>query len=188
MKSLALTILLLLPVAAVAEPPFDGTWTLDLETAQLSDKPEQIVLEDGRFQAPTSVPPIDVNADGTDRAADAPYFDTIAVSVVDDRTVRFRHKKDGKLVNEGTSTVTPDGNEIIDVFTYYPPEGAPVRGSGRRERVGGTVDGAHLISGAWRIKKVEQLGDSSLTWTFESTPGGLRMRAPTGESSARKQP
>jgi hypothetical protein len=169
-------------VQAFAESPLDGTWKGEIQSAQFPEKPEQIELKNGRFSCTTCVPPIDVLADGTDQKTDAPYFDMMAVKVVDDRTVRFTQKKDGKVVGESTSAISADGNEIADTWTYYPPEGAPVKGAGRRARVGERVKGAHLLSGSWRIKKLDQLSDNAVTWTYKTTPDGLTMSAPTGES------
>jgi hypothetical protein len=57
-----------------------------------------------------------------------------------------------------------------------------VKGTGRRERVAKGPEGAHGLSGSWRIKKLDQISDSALTWTFAGTIDGLTMRAQTGES------
>jgi hypothetical protein len=162
--------------------PFDGTWKADLASAKFAEKPDTILLKDGRYVCSTCVPPIDVTADGTDQKVGAPYFDTVAVQVVDARTPQFTFKKDGKVVQEMKSTLAADGGKIVDTFTGYPPESQPVKGTGRRERVAKGPDGSHALSGSWRIKKLEQISESALTWTYKSTADGLTMRAQTGES------
>jgi hypothetical protein len=182
MKSIVLVALLLLPPVVAAQGPFDGTWKADLASAKFAEKPEAMVLKDGRYVCSTCVPPIDVTADGTDQKVGAPYFDTIAVKVVDTQTAQFTYKKDGKVVQEMKSTLAAGGGEIVDTFTGYPPDGQPVKGTGRRERVAKGPDGAHALSGSWRIKKVEQISETALTWTYKSTTDGLAMRAQTGES------
>ena len=182
MKRIVLVALLLLPTVAAAQSPFDGTWKADLSSAKFAEKPETILLKSGRYVCSTCVPAIDVMADGTDQKVGAPYFDTLAVKVVDARTVQFVYKKDGKVVQEMTSTLAADGGEVVDTFTGYRPECQPVKGTGRRERVAQAPEGAHALSGSWRIKKLDQISENALTWTYTSTTDGLAMRAQTGES------
>lgn len=182
MKSIVFLTLLLLPAAVTAQSPFDGTWKVDLASAKFAEKPETILLKDGRYVCSTCVPPIDVTADGTDQKVGAPYFDTVAVKVADARTVQFTYKKDGKVVQEMTSALAVDGGEVVDTFTAYPPESQPVKGTGRRERVAKGPDGAHALSGSWRIKKLDQISENALTLTYKGTTDGLTMRTQTGES------
>ena len=119
MKRIVLVALLLLPTVAAAQSPFDGTWKADLSSAKFAEKPETILLKSGRYVCSTCVPAIDVTADGTDQKVGAPYFDTLAVKVVDARTVQFVYKKDGKVVQEMTSTLAADGGEVVDTFTGW---------------------------------------------------------------------
>jgi hypothetical protein len=183
MKTVVLTVTLLLPTVVSAQGPFDGTWKVDIESAKFPEKPEQIVLADGRYSCSTCVPPRDVKADGTDqKISGSPYFDTLAVKVVDERTAQFTYKKAGQVTQEGTSSVSADGTEVVDTITSYPPEGQPVKFTGRRERVAKGPAGSHALSGSWRMTKVDQISDSALTFTYKSTPDGVSMTSPTGES------
>jgi hypothetical protein len=184
MKSIVLTALLLLlvPTVASAQGRFDGTWRIDPADISFPDKPDELLLKDGKFSCSNCVPAINVTADGSDQKVGAPYFDTLAVKVIDPNTVEFTYKKDGKVVQEMKTTVSPDGTELLDTFTYYPPQGQPVKGQGRRARVAKGPEGAHALSGSWRIKKLEQMSESGLTWTYKSTPDGMTMQSKTGES------
>ncbi len=57
------------------------------------------------------------------------------MTVVDDHTVRFISKKDGKVVSEGKSTVGSDGTMLTEEFTDFPPAGEPVKGKIVSQRV-----------------------------------------------------
>src|SRR4051812_8825105 len=146
MKKL-LGLVLLLPMFAWAQSSFDGTWKINLSNAQLSQKPEQFQLKDGQYTCSTCVPKVSVKADGTDqKVSGAKAYDTLAVKQVDDKTVEFTRKKDGKTVEESTDTVSPDGKSLTFKFKGYPPQGEPVTGSGTSTRVGAAPAGAHALS------------------------------------------
>lgn len=52
--------LVLLPLAAWAQGPFDGGWKVNVNNAQFAQKPEVQVLKDGRFACSTCNPKIDI--------------------------------------------------------------------------------------------------------------------------------
>jgi len=178
-----LGLFLLLPLFAWGQSPFDGTWKIDLNNAQLSQKPEQFQLKDGQYTCSTCVPKESVKADGTDqKVPGAKAFDTLAVKQVDDKTVQFTRKKDGNTVEESTDSVSADGKTMTFKFKGYPPQGEPVTGSGTTTRVGAAPAGAHAISGSWKLNKVDSVSDNGLTFTYKSSADGLSMTSPTGES------
>jgi hypothetical protein len=89
---------LLMPGLAMAQSAFDGTWKADVKTAQFPKKPDVYLLQDGMYHCKSCVPMIDVKADGQDqKVLGHPYYDTMSVKVVDDRTIETTTKKDGKL-------------------------------------------------------------------------------------------
>jgi hypothetical protein len=54
-----------------------------------------------------------VKADGTDQKVTGhPYYDTVAVKVVDDHSVEITEKKDGKTMGTDTDTASSDGNTL----------------------------------------------------------------------------
>ncbi len=182
MKRIVLLVLLL-PMLALGQEAFTGTWKADLNEVKFSQKPDQVILKDGRFQCSTCVPKLDVKADGKDQpVSGSKYFDTIAVRAIDNHSVQSTSKKDGKVVSEATRTLSPDGNTLTEDFKFYPPKGDPVTGKVISTRVDKAPAGAHPISGSWRTNKAESISESGLTVTFKGTPNGLSMNSPTGES------
>jgi hypothetical protein len=168
---------------AAAQTPFDGTWKIDVATAKFPEKPDQLLLQGGRYTCSTCVPPINIKSDGTDQPVPgSKYFDTMAVTVIDDRSVRITSKKDGRVVFEGTNMVGSDGTSLTEEFTSYPPAGPPIKGKVTSERVEKGPTGAHAISGSWRTTKADEFSDNALTVTYEGTADGLRMRTGSGES------
>jgi hypothetical protein len=180
----ALSLVLLCVSVAAAQNPFTGTWKADLSKAQVSAKPDQIVLQNGRFQCLSCPAKVDVKADGTDQPiVGDPMRDTVAVKVIDDKTVEFTDKKAGKVMGKGRQTVSADGKTMTIDFEAYPPSGAkPVTGKQTMTRVASGPAGAHAISGSWQVAKMDQVSDNGLTITLKGTDDGLSMTAPTGES------
>ncbi len=128
---------LLMPVLAMAQSAFDGTWKMELNKAQLPKKPDVFLLQDGIYHCKTCVPPIDVKANGQDqKVTGQPYFDTVAIKVVDDRTIQEIDKKNGKIVITSKTTVSPDGTKASFEFTDGSnTNAAPVTGKGESARV-----------------------------------------------------
>jgi hypothetical protein len=184
MKKVLLVALLLPALALAAESPFAGTWKIDLGKVQFPQKPETWVLQNGRYQCITCVPTIDVKADGTDQPTPgSPDSDTLAVKVVDDKTVEFTARKGGKVVSTERSAVSADGKTLTTEFTEYPEASKqPITGKGTMARVAPAPPGSHATSGSWRAAKVDALSDNALIVTYVDTADGLAMTAPTGES------
>ena len=183
MKKLVLTILLMVSAMAWGQDAFNGTWKIKLDSAKFPEKPDQIMLQNGRYTCSTCVPKLDVKADGTDqKVAGAKTYDTMSVQSINDHQLKMVSKKDGKVIGEETTTVAADGNTAVVEFTDYPAQGDPVKGKVTTMRVGKAAAGSSPISGSWRTKKVDTVSDNGLTITFKSTGTGLQMSTPTGES------
>src|SRR5215467_12328902 len=91
-------VLLATPIVALAQSPLDGTWKADLGKTQLPKKTDVYLLQNGRYQCKTCVPPIDVKADGEDqKVTGSPYMDSVSIKIVDDHTIEETDKKDGKV-------------------------------------------------------------------------------------------
>jgi hypothetical protein len=190
MKKLALTlsILLLAPVIALAQSAFDGTWKVDLGKAQMPKKPNVFLLQYGRYQCKSCVPPIDIKADGQDhQVTGSPYIDTASVTVVDDHTIEETDKKGAKTVGTSKTVVAPDGKMATFEFSdSSATTGDPVTGKGEMTRVAAGPVGSHAISGSWRASKMENISDNGITITYKVEGDTLNMSSPTGQSYSAK--
>ena len=145
----------------------EGTWKADLASSQFEDQPDVYLLKDGQYNCSTCNPPLTAVADGKFHpVADRPYYDSLAITVVDDRTVKFDRKKGDKDVGSSTWTLAPDGKTLN--FDFVDKTAAtPVTGKGSATRVAAAPAGAHPVSGTWKQNKLESLSDEGLTFTYD---------------------
>jgi hypothetical protein len=180
-------LLVLLPLPAWAGP-FDGTWRIDSNNAQLDPKPWDQTLANGRYKCTTCEPKIDIKADGTDQnvpsAGSEP--ETMAVTVIDANSVKLTNKRNGKLAVERLHTVSAEGRTMTIQYTGYPPQGGPVKVVLTHSRSGAASTGAHAVSGFWRLEKVDVQSDNGKLITFQSTVDGLIMSSPMGDGYTAK--
>jgi len=179
---------LLMPVLAMAQSAIEGTWKVDLSKAQMPKKPDVFLLQDGMYQCKTCVPPINIKADGQDQSVTGhPYFDSMSIKVVDDRTIEERDKKGGKTVSTSKTVVAQDGKTLRFEFSDSSATNAdPVTGSGEATRVDKGPAGSHAISGSWRTSKMENMSDNGITVTYKVDGDTLKMTNPTGQSYTAK--
>lgn len=178
----------LVPMLALAQSAFDGTWKVSLNNIQLPKKPDVFLLQNGMYECKTCTPAIAVKADGQDqKVTGSPYFDTVSVKVIDDHTVERTDKKDGKAVVVLKTTVSPDGKTSNVEFTDSSTTNAePVTGKGEAVRVEKGPAGSHAISGSWRTTKFENVSDNGVTFTYKTEGETLTMTTPTGQSYSAK--
>jgi hypothetical protein len=188
MLVVSLLVALLMPAMAGAQSAFDGTWKFDLTTAKYPEKPDVILLQDGKYQCPTCVPPIDVKADGKDQKLSGnPYYDTMSIKVMDDRTIEEIDKKNGKTVGTSKTWISTDGNTMMSEFSdSSATSGAPVTGKGEATRVAKGPAGSHAISGSWKTSKMDFLSDNALSITYKASGDSLSMSSLTGQSYTAK--
>ena len=179
--------LLFVPVVARAQSRFEGTWKIDLSSAQWSTKPDVYLLQSGTYDCKTCVPPIHIKADGTDQKVTGdPYIDTLSVKVIDDHNVESTAKKAGKVVGAEKRSVSSDGNTLTGSWTYSGnPTGGTQTGTYTEKRVAKAPAGANLISGSWRPEKADASAES-LTYTFKVNGNELTMTSATGQSYTAK--
>jgi len=187
MKTLLVVALLgalLMPSTLMAQSAFDGTWKVDLDKVHPPKKPDVLVLKNGMFECRTCVPPIDIKADGQDqKVVGNPYFDTMAVKVVDDHTIERTEKKDGKVVLTAQTTVAADSKTASFEFTdNTSSNGATVTGKGRMIRVAKGPYGSHAMSGSWRTASYGGVSDNGLSFTYKVDGDKVSMTTPTGQS------
>ncbi len=189
MKKFLLAFVLPLPMLAAAQSPFNGTWKVNLNQANFSPKPDVYVLAKGMYSCNTCAPPYTVKADGSDQAVKGhPYFDTVAVTVVNDHQIKEVDKKGGKVVATSTETVSGDGKTVTFEFSDASNTngGAPVTGKGSATRVAAGPAGSHAISGSWKMGKIANLSDNAIVFSYQVNGNQVTMKAQTGQSYTAK--
>ena len=183
-----LLLALLTPGLAMAQSVFDGTWKVDMKTAQFPTKPDVYLLQNGMYHCKTCVPAIAIKADGQDQKVTGhPYFDTMSIKLVDDRTIEQTDKRNGKTVATSKTWVSPDGSKMMFEFTDNSATNSdPVTGKGEAMRVAKGPEGSHAISGSWRTSKMDTMSDNGLIFTYKVASDALTMTTPTGQSYTAK--
>src|ERR1700739_2082656 len=88
---------LLMPVLATAQSDFDGTWKVDFNKTVMPNEPDVFLLQTGNYQCKTCIPIVNVKADGEDHSVTGnPYYDTVHIKVLDDRSVERTEKRNAK--------------------------------------------------------------------------------------------
>lgn len=180
---------LLIPTAVAAQSAFDGTWKVNMNNVNFPKKPDVFVLQNGTYDCKTCVPPYTIKADGTDQPVSGhPYYDSVAITVVNDHQITETDKKDGKTVGTSTTTVSPDGNTVMFEFSDSSNTngGPPVTGKGESTRVAKGPKGSHAISGSWRTTKIEGMSDNATVWSYKVNGNEITMTNPTGQSYTAK--
>jgi len=180
----ALPALLLLPALSLAQSALVGTWKADINNYQPPAKPNRYLLSQGVYHCKSCAPPYAVKADGQDHAVTGhPYFDSVAITVVDANTVSEIDKKGGKTVTTGKTTISSDGKTMLFEFSDSSnSDSAPVVGKGEATRLTAGPAGSHAISGSWRTTKISNLSDNGLLTTYALSGTTLKMTTPTGQS------
>lgn len=174
---------------AAAESPFDGTWRIDVSSAQLTKKPWVRALKNGVYSCQCDTP-LTVKADGQwHKVPNQAYADEMRVEVVDANTLKTESRKGGKLVNNTTETISADG--LINNWEntdYSAADGKPVTASGKDKRVGAVPAASlHRINGGWiTLTDGLKIDPAGLTMTLKAAPGGISRTLGTGESYTAK--
>lgn len=186
---LAALAILPMPGPAQAQSAFNGTWKIDLSKTGFSTKPYAYLLMDGVYDCKDCTPPYKVKADGADQPVSGnPYYDSVAITVVDDHTIQHVHKKNGKVVFTSTVTISADGNTVVSNYMDDTASngGPPVTGRLEATRVTSGPPGSNLVSGSWRTTKMESTSGNDTVWTYKVTGDEITMTNPTGQSYTAK--
>jgi len=171
-KHLALA--LFLTSTLCAQNRFDGTWRMKMDTLQFSGPPEDYLIDKGMYHCESCVPKVDVKTDGSDQKVTGHAYDTLAVRVLDDHSIKFTMKKDGKTTFECTETVSLDDRTMTEEFTNT-TEAETVTGKAGFTRVGKGPPGSHALSGKWRMDTVKNATKAGTLTTYQSTTDGMKI-------------
>jgi hypothetical protein len=178
-----LLILVIASIPALAQSVFDGTWRLNISDAQVNVT-ERFLLKDGLFSCAACDPPIkDLSTDGQPhKVARSPYYDSVTVHVIDDRTVEYTSTKNGKTVENSKITVSKNNKEATRDETFTSQSGQQNHERDLWKRTADGPPGAHKISGTWQPVKIEDASDSLRDVTFKATENGLLWHDGQGDS------
>ena len=172
-----LAVLLLLTTSPLlAQTRFDGSWMMKMDTLQFSGTPEEYLVDQGLYRCLSCVPPVDVKSDGSDQRVSGhdTYYDTMSARILDEKSVEFIFKKNGKVVARSTETVSQDGKTMLEEFTNT-ADPDPVTGKAGFIRVGNAPAGAHALSGKWQMRTIKNATEAGTLTTYRSIPGGLKI-------------
>jgi len=166
--------LLLLPAAALADGPFDGTWKTNLESMKTSGKPDMYLLADGEYTCSSCSPELKVKADGAPhKVSGHAYYDTATVKVTGPNSDEITLKQGDKDYVRVRETVSADGKTLTSKYTNY--TGAKVAtGEVTEKRVAPAPAGSHPVSGSWQQEQFNG-SDSMRTVEYRMTSDGLQM-------------
>ena len=182
MKRIIAAVLLAMPVMTWAAP-FDGTWVGDVASTRIEGKPDTYLLQNGQFFCDACQPEVRIAADGNShKLTGHSYYDEMTVAVLNPQTIKISTTQNGKKTYERTMTASADGKTLTDDFvSYQGPKPAPAKFA--YTRIKAAPAGAHAISGTWQQDtKHSSMSPELITTTYQETPDGLKMSAPTGQS------
>ncbi len=182
MNRILLALVLLTAGAPAAASAIDGTWKVDVASAQLPAKPDTITLKDGLYACTSCTPPFSVRADGAFHpVAGHAYLDAVAVRVLDQNTIEESDRLKGKLVSTARSTVSEDGRTLTYRWRdMTAPSGEIATGEGVQTRVGKPPKGQHAVAGAWRTIRIAAVSAPALTATWQQQGNRILFRTADG--------
>jgi hypothetical protein len=173
----------LLPAAALAAGPFDGTWKVNMNHVQLPKKPDVYVIEGGSFTCSSCGPAYTVKADGSDQKVAGHDYDTVAVTLTP-TTLTMVTKVKGKTLSSVKAVVAADGS-TLQVEGTYTGGAQPVIVKFPEKRVSAAAPGGNPFSASWLQTKVDSVSDAGLSETLGMTDDGFTLSS-NGQSYAAK--
>ena len=170
--------------APAAAAGIDGTWKGDVNSVKFEQKPDEYLLQNGKFDCKSCIPPVSIAADGAYHAvANHAYYDQESMKIVDDKTVQQSTKLKGRETGNATFKVSADGNLLtINWKDMSVANAAPNSGSFEEKRVAAAPAGAHALSGSWQPAKIASVNPEAITLTLKADADTLHLSAPTGIS------
>jgi hypothetical protein len=163
--------------------PFDGTWRPDPQRPGPDREPDVLELVDGVYACDSCEPPYRVAADGLDHPVPGqPAFDTISITVVDERTVRKISRRGGDVV-DSLIVVSADGDTKVETQTRTGTVAHPYVFRIESTRLSAGAPGGHAVSGRWRAVEMDLVNHEEDT-VYAVVDGTFHMRDGFGRSFA----
>lgn len=171
---------------AMAQSPFVGTWRPDPQRPNPGRPSDLIRLSDDEYECQSCKPPYRVKADGIGHPISGnPRFDSLAVQVVDDRTVTRVAKRHGTTVIESRVEVSADGQTLTERQILSGVGPRPVDLTIRSSRTAPGPAGSHRVSGSWHVVEADLTNHDEDT-DFLVSDGFLSMSDRLGRSFTAK--
>lgn len=166
----------------VGPTAIEGTWKIDRSSIRLPTKPISLLVQDGKFECKSCDPPFAVKADGSDQAIPGqPASNTIAVKILDPRSIRQTRKKYGRVVSVETMTVSIDWQTAtlnINNHTLTATENSTIN----LARAGIGPATSHEVSGSWKQTGVADMPDTMLLFTYQVQGKMVSKSTSSGET------
>lgn len=174
--------MIFLPMVALAQSPFDGTWRPDPQKPSPTDGPDSFSLLGAIYKCASCKPAYTVKADARDQpVAGNDFYDTVSITVMDDHTVLKVAKKGGKTMFQSKLVVSPDGAALTESQTLLGMGPRPIEITRKSSRSSAGPAGSHLISGRWLPLETDLTHHDEDT-TFKISDGSLSMSDRMGRS------
>jgi hypothetical protein len=165
---------LLLPVAALAASPFDGTWKYNTASRFGNKwKPYVYIADSNSYTCSSCGPAYTVKPDGSDQKVTGHDYDTSAVTLTA-TSATIVTKLKGKTLTSEKYTVSADGKTAtLDLSSYY--GASPVTLKATLLRVAAGAADAHPLSGTWTLSKLDSVSDAGALETLGMTDDGFTL-------------
>lgn len=169
---------------ASAVGTIDGTWKGDINSVKFEQKPDEFLIQNGKYDCKSCLPPVSLAADGAYHpVANHAYYDEESIKVVDPNTIQQSTKLKGRETGHSTMTVSPDGKTLTINWTDTSVANAkPNTGSFEETRVASGPAGSHALSGSWKPSKIAGVNQEAITVTLKADADTLHFSQPTGIS------
>ncbi|MFL6760688.1 hypothetical protein [Sphingomonas sp.] len=170
--------------ASSTDGTIDGTWKGDVSSVKFEQKPDEYLLQNGRFDCKSCIPPVSIAADGAYQpVTNHAYYDEESIKVVDDKTVQQSTKLKGRETGHATMAVSPDGKTLTINWTDTSVANAKANtGSFVENRVASGPARSHALSGSWTPAKIAAVNQEAITLNLKTDADMLHMSSPTGVS------
>ncbi len=169
-----LLLLSLLPIAAFANDPFEGSWKARMDSFKTTGAPDVFELKDGTFSCKSCAPPYSIKADGAlQKTPKNAYRDEVSFKATGPSNAEWTVQKSGKPISKILLTVSADGKVLTQDATNY-AGATPTTFKATSDRVAAGAAGSHAISGSWQNATLASASPAALTIEIMATPNGLK--------------
>jgi hypothetical protein len=136
----------------------------------------------GSYEKNTCTPPYKIKADGYDQpVVGNPYYDTMSITIINDRTITKIGKNHGKTAVKATVVVSADGSSETETQTIFDMGPRPMEFTSKSSRVSVGGPGTNALSGEWRLVETDLTNRDEDT-TYKISGDTLTMSDRMGRS------